>query len=85
MLNFITPRKGKAGAKSETAIITISKKLQFLYDNDEGIFNVHFLIWTSAWKILQFFKLFLCLIVLNYAGVINSCLSIHIFDGFFNV
>ena len=36
----MTPRIAKAGAKSETEIITISTNFSFVsYDTDEGIFN----------------------------------------------
>ena len=44
-----------AGAKSETAILTISTNFNFVsYDNDEGTFNVSLLDLISAWIILQF-------------------------------
>ena len=43
-LNIITPKITKAGAKSETEIITISTNFSFVsYDTDEGIFNVSLL------------------------------------------
>ena len=66
------------GAKSETEIITSSTNFSFVsYDTDECIFNVHFLIWTSARNILHFFRGLRCilyLIVLNIAAVTNNCL-----------
>ena len=61
-----------------TEIITISTNFSFVsYDTDEGIFNVYFLIWTSAWNVLYFFRVLryiLFLFVLNIAAVTNNCL-----------
>ena len=69
----------KAGAKSETEIITISTNLSFVsYDANEGIFNVSLLNLDFCLEYLTFFRvlryIMLCLIVLNIAAVMNICL-----------
>ena len=68
----------KAGAKSETEIITISTNFSFVsYDTDEGIFNVSLLDLDFCLEYLTFFRVLryiLCLIVLNIAAVTNNCL-----------
>ena len=57
--NIITPRKGKAGAKSETAIITISTNFSFVsYDNDEGNFNLSLLDLDFCLEYLTIFLVF---------------------------
>ena len=70
-------------------MITISTNFSFVsYDNDEGTFNVYLLDLDFWFKYLTVFSVssyILCLIVLNIAVVINSCILIHIFDGFYNV
>ena len=70
-------------------IITISTNFSFVsYDNDEGIFNISLLDFDFCLEYLHFFRVLryiLCLIVLNIAAVTNKCLSMHIFDGFYNV
>ena len=46
----------KAGAKSETEIVTISTKFSFVsYDTDEGIFNVSLLDLEFCLEYLTFF------------------------------
>ena len=68
----------KAGAKSETEIITIPTNFSFVsYDTDEGIFNVSLLDLDFCLKYLTVFRVLrniLCLIVLNIAAVTNNCL-----------
>ena len=68
----------KAGAKSETEIITISTNFSFVsYDTDKGIFNVSLLDLDFFLKYFTFFRVLryiLCLIVLNIAAVTNNCL-----------
>ena len=47
----------KAGAKSETEIITISTNFSFVsYDTDEGIFNVTLLDLDICLEYLTFFR-----------------------------
>ena len=64
----------------------ISTNFSFvLYDNEEGIFNVSLLdldVWLKYITVFSALIYLLCLIVLNIAVVINSCLLIHIYDGF---
>ena len=76
--NIITSRIAKAGAQSETEIITISTNFSFVsYDTDGGIFNVSRLDLDFCLEYLPFFRLLrysLCLIVLNIAAVTNNCL-----------
>ena len=55
-LNIITPRIAKAGAKSETEIITISTNFSFVsYDTDKGILNVSLLDLDFCLEYLTFF------------------------------
>ena len=67
----------KAGAESETEIITISTNFSFVsYDTDEGIFNVSLLDLDFCLEYFTLFRVFryiLCLI-LNIAVVTNNCL-----------
>ena len=75
---MITPRIAKAGAKSETKIITISTNFSFVsHDTDEGILNVSLLDLDFCLEYLTLFRVLryiLCLIVLNIAVVTNNCL-----------
>ena len=63
----MSPRIAKAGAKSETEIITISTDFSFVsFDIDEGIFNDSLLDLDFCLEYLIFFKVIryiLCLIV----------------------
>ena len=53
----MTPRIAKAGAKSETEIITISTNFSFVsYDNDVSNFNVSLLDLDFCLDILQFLE-----------------------------
>ena len=74
----MTPMIAKAGAKSETEIITISTNFSFVsYDTGEGIFNVSLLDLELCLEYLTFFRVLrhiLCLIVLNIAAVTNNSL-----------
>ena len=66
------------GAKSETEIITISISFSFVsYDTDEGIFIVSLLDFDFCLEYLTFLRVLrhiLCLIVLNIAAILNTCL-----------
>ena len=68
----------KAGAKSETEIITNSTTFSFVsYDTDEGIFNVSLLdldFCSEYHTFLRVLRYILCHIVLNIAAVTNNCL-----------
>ena len=68
----------KAGAKSETEIITISTNFSFVsYTNDEDIFNVSLFDLDFCLEYLTLFRVLryiLCLIVLNITVVTNNCL-----------
>ena len=68
----------KAGAKSETEIITISTNFSFVsYDTDESNINVSLLDLDFCLEYLTFFRVLsciLCLIVLNIAALMNNCL-----------
>ena len=68
----------KAGAKSETEIITISTNFSLIsYDTDESNINVSLLDLDFCLDYLTFFrvlKCILCLIVLNIAAQTNNCL-----------
>ena len=68
LILHLLARIAKAGAKSESEIITISTNFSFVsYDTDEGIFNVSFLCldfyleYFTFFRVLRFF--ILCLIV----------------------
>ena len=68
----------KAGAKSDTEIITISTNFSFVsYDIYEGIFKVSLLDFDFCLEYLTLFRVLryiLCLIVLNIVVVTTNCL-----------
>ena len=74
----MTPRIVKAGAKSDTEIITISTNFSLIsYDTDEGIFNFSLLDLDFCFEYLTLFRVLryiLCLIVLTIAVVTNNYL-----------
>ena len=78
MLKNYKSRIAKAGAKSDTEIITISTNFSFIsYDTDESNINVSLFDLDFCLEYLTFFRVLrciLCLIVLNIAALTNNCL-----------
>ena len=69
----------------QTEIILISTNFRVvLHDNDERIFNFSLLDLAFCLEYLIVLSKILCLIVLNIAVLINSCLLMHIFDSLYN-